>query len=73
MDFLGIGGGEILIILLIALLLWGPNKIIEASRMLGKAMHTLRKATSDISAQVSREMEEQKKITPPSAPDKKTV
>ena len=70
MDFLGIGGGEILIILLVALLLWGPNRIIEASRTLGKAMHSFKKATSDLTAQVSREMEEQKKMIPPQKPDK---
>jgi sec-independent protein translocase protein TatA len=61
MDFLGIGGGEILVILVVALLIWGPNRIVEISRTLGKTVHAFRKAASDISTQVSRELEEQKK------------
>lgn len=61
MDFLGIGGAEILVILVVALLIWGPNRIVEIGRTLGKTVHAFRKAASDISMQVSRELEEQKK------------
>ncbi len=61
MDFLGIGGGEILIILLVAVLIWGPGRIVEIARSLGKTVRAFRKATSELSNQVSRELEEQKK------------
>jgi len=61
MDFLGIGGGEILVILLVALLIWGPGRIVEIGRSLGKTVQAFRKATSELSSQVSRELEEQKK------------
>jgi sec-independent protein translocase protein TatA len=61
MDFLGIGGGEILVILVIALLIWGPNRIIEIGRSLGKTVRAFRKAASDLTTQVNRELEDQKK------------
>ncbi len=64
MDFLGIGWGEILLILIVALLLWGPGRVIEISRSLGKTVSAFKKALNDMSVQVSRELEEQKKETP---------
>ena len=41
-----LGGGEILIILLAALLFLGPQKLPDAARQIGKAMAELRKITS---------------------------
>lgn len=61
MDFLGIGGWELLVILFIALLVLGPGKIVEISRTLGKIVRNLRKATSDLTAQVTKEIEEEEK------------
>jgi TatA/E family protein of Tat protein translocase len=61
MDFLGTGWGEILLILIVALLLWGPGKIIEVSRSIGKMIYAFKKAAGDITTQVSRELEEQKR------------
>ena len=43
---------EILVILLIALLLFGPKKLPEIGRTLGKAMRELRKAARDFSSSV---------------------
>ncbi len=65
MDFFGMGMGEILLILVVALIIWGPGRIVEVGRTLGKLVHTLRKATSDLTAQVTRETEEQEKEHPP--------
>ena len=61
MDFLGIGSGEIILIFLVALLIWGPGRIIEIGRSMGRTVRAFRKATSDLTAQVSRELEEEKK------------
>ncbi len=58
MDFGGIGSWEVLLILIIALIIWGPDRIAEISRTLGKIVRTLRKATSDLTAQITREIEE---------------
>ncbi len=64
MDFLGIGWGEILLILVVALLIFGPGKIIQISRSLGKTVAAFKKALNDISVQVSHELEEPKKEPP---------
>lgn len=61
MDFLGVGGWEVLLILIIALIIWGPGRLVEIGRTLGKMMRALKKVTSDLTAQVSREIEEQEK------------
>ena len=61
MDFVGIGVGEILLILVVALIIWGPGRMAEIGRKLGRMVHTLKKATSDLTAQVTKEMEEEEK------------
>ncbi len=61
MDFLGIGWGEILVILIVALLIWGPNRIVDVGRTLGKMMRSFKKAAGDFNTQVTREIEMQKK------------
>ena len=61
MDFLGIGAGEIILILLIGLIIWGPGRLIEISRSLGRTVRTVRKATTDLTVQVSKELENEKK------------
>ena len=65
MDFFGIGLGEILLILVIALIIWGPGRIPELASKLGKMVRTLRKAAFDLTAQVTRETEEDEKKGPP--------
>lgn len=63
MDFLGIGWEEVLLILIVALLLWGPGRIVEISRTLGKTVRAFKKAASELTTQVGKELEEQKKET----------
>lgn len=69
MDFFGIGPGEILVILLIAVIVLGPGRMVEVGRTLGRFMQTLKKASYDLTAQVNKELEEEKKIKPPPPPD----
>jgi sec-independent protein translocase protein TatA len=69
MDFFGMGMGEIVLILLVALIIWGPGRITEVGRTLGKVARTLKKATFDLTAQIAKETEEQEKKQPP--PEKK--
>ena len=73
MDFLGMGWGEILLILVIALLLWGPGKVIEISRSLGKTVSAFKKALNEVTVQASRELEEQKRQTPPNNDEKNFI
>jgi Tat protein translocase TatB subunit len=56
----GMGISEILLILVIALIIFGPGKIVDISKSLGKMVHTLKKATSDIKTQINTEVEKEK-------------
>jgi sec-independent protein translocase protein TatA len=47
------GGSEILLILLVALLLFGSDKIPDIARMLGKGLREFHKATDDIKKEIS--------------------
>ena len=64
MGFFGIGTGELLLILVLALIIWGPGKLPEIARMLGKTVRVLKKATFDLTAEVTKEIDEEKKNHP---------
>ena len=57
MDFFGIGAGEILLILVIALIIWGPKRLPEIARTLGKMTRTLKKASYNLTSQVTKELD----------------
>lgn len=63
MDFLGLG--EILLIALVILLIWGPDKLPEFMRTLGRMTSYLKKASADLTTQIKRELEEEKEIKKP--------
>ncbi|MEE8327089.1 MAG: twin-arginine translocase TatA/TatE family subunit [candidate division NC10 bacterium] len=72
MDFLSVGASEILMVVLVALLVVGPNKVVEMARTLGKVMRSVRKASSELTSAVTREMEiEDREKRPPSSAEKK--
>lgn len=48
-----VGGGELILILLAILLLFGPKKIPELSQMLGKGIREFRKAQSQLQSQLN--------------------
>ncbi|MCD6597666.1 MAG: twin-arginine translocase TatA/TatE family subunit [Bacteroidales bacterium] len=51
--FLFISGGEIFIVMIVVLLLFGANKIPEIARGLGKGMNEFKKATDDIKKEIN--------------------
>ncbi len=53
----GIGGGEILFILIVVLMLFGSDKVPEIARTLGKLMAQLKHATNDIKSEIQKEVE----------------
>ncbi len=65
MDLFGMGTGEILLIVVVALIIWGPGRIIDISRALGKMIHNFKKAAFDLTEQISKETGEQEKKLPP--------
>lgn len=50
----GIGGSEIVFILLVVLMLFGSDKIPEIARTLGKLMAQLKNATNDIKHEIQK-------------------
>ncbi len=65
MDLLGIGGWEVLLVLVITTLVMGPGKVVEVGRNLGRIARTLKKATFDLTSQVAKKLENPEKTNPP--------
>jgi sec-independent protein translocase protein TatA len=54
----GIGGGELIFIILVAVMLFGADKIPEIARTLGKGMAQLKNATDDIKSEITKSAED---------------
>ena len=50
----GIGGGELIFIIFIALMLFGSDKIPDIARTLGKGMAQLKNATNEIKSEIQK-------------------
>jgi sec-independent protein translocase protein TatA len=53
-----VGPAEILVILLLALVVFGPKRLPEIGKTVGKGLAEFRKATQDIKDEVSRTMDD---------------
>src|SRR5438309_1073159 len=62
-----LGGGEIILILALILILFGAKKLPELAKGLGQGIKEFKKATKDVTEEVSHAMEE---TPPPPAPQK---
>ncbi len=63
--FFDFGSGEILLIVLAIFLVFGPGKIPELARNLGRFMNEMKRATEDIKTEINREadkLERKKKL-----------
>lgn len=69
--FLNMGGGEIFVILLVILLLFGSKKIPELARGLGKGMREFKDATSSIQREIHNTAADIKKDVPSSSEENK--
>jgi Tat protein translocase TatB subunit len=56
-NFLGIGPGELLLILIVALIVFGPRRLPEIGRNLGKMIREFREASEEITGQFRQEIE----------------
>jgi Tat protein translocase TatB subunit len=66
-----IGGPELLVVLIIALLVLGPNRLPQAARSMGKALAEFRRVTGGLQAEVRdamSQLENEVNATPPQAP-----
>lgn len=64
--FFDFGSGEILLIVLAAFLIFGPSKIPEIARNLGKFINDIKRASEDIKTEINKEadrIERDKKLT----------
>ncbi len=55
--FGSLGGSEVIFLFILALLLFGPRRLPEIGRTLGKAIGEFRKATQDFRVSLEREVE----------------
>jgi sec-independent protein translocase protein TatA len=55
--FMDVGAGELLLILIAVFLLFGPKKIPELARKIGKGMYELNKAKQGIKDELEREVD----------------
>jgi sec-independent protein translocase protein TatA len=58
------GGGEILIVFIIVLLIFGPSQLPKLAKGMGNAMREFRKAQHEISDELNRESTETKPDVP---------
>lgn len=68
MDFFGIGPGELLLILAVALIIFGPGRLPELARNLGKMIREFRKATSEVTREFTVEVERERLKGEPQKP-----
>jgi sec-independent protein translocase protein TatA len=54
----GIGGSELIFIILIAIMLFGADKIPEIARTMGKGIAQLKNATEDIKSEITKSAEQ---------------
>ena len=74
MSFLGVGPAELLVILIIALLVFGPSKLPQVARDLGKAIGKWRQALDEIQSVTDaplKDMKEIKETLDPAAMERK--
>lgn len=57
MLFFEVGGGEILLIMLVALMFFGSKNVPQIARGLGKGMREIRNASNSIKSEIVREAE----------------
>jgi TatA/E family protein of Tat protein translocase len=69
----GIGTQELIIILVIALLIFGPKKLPELARSTGKAINEFRKASSGLLDEEEKKEKEQEKTVVAEAQKKEEV
>lgn len=51
---LGIGGGELFLIIIVVLMLFGSDKVPEIARNLGRGMQQLKHATNEIKSEIHK-------------------
>lgn len=53
--FFDISGGELMLILLVAFIVFGPSRIPEIARKIGRGMNEIRRASDEIKREITKE------------------
>lgn len=59
-----IGFGEIIVVLLVALIVFGPKRLPEIGRTMGKSMREFRRATSNLKREFEDSIDDEPPIVP---------
>ena len=57
MDFFGIGGWELLLILVVVFMIFGPRKLPEIAQKMGKFVYNFKKYSTDLNQTIKSEVE----------------
>jgi sec-independent protein translocase protein TatA len=60
-----LGGGELMVVLVVALILFGSKRIPEFAKGLGQAMKEFKKASNDVSNEIHNAMNQENSPPPP--------
>ena len=59
MNFLGMGPAELLLVLVLALIVFGPDKLPDIARQLGRTVAELRRVSSDVTREIQRSIQDE--------------
>jgi sec-independent protein translocase protein TatB len=57
MDFFGIGGNELIVIVLLAVIVLGPRRVAESARELGRLIRNLKNYFKELTGDLNRELD----------------
>ena len=63
-----LGGPELVLILVLALIVFGPRRLPEIGKSMGRLLHEFRKASTDFQRTIEDEVEAEKYKAPPADP-----
>ena len=73
MNIFGVGLPEVTVILILALLIFGPKKLPELGKQLGKTLKSLKKASNEFQNEIDQVINEPEKENLPNYPQKKFI
>ena len=69
MNIFGVGLPEVTVILILALLIFGPKKLPELGKQLGKTLKSLKKASNEFQNEIAQVINEPEKEDLPNSPE----